>query len=85
MGSGPVFRVHSTYKGDPSSKSDSVRTLNRGEDDLELREQGTSAQVPTGYDVSVSGGRRGKRNPDSFTGDHGIRTTTVITQRVEDD
>lgn len=80
--SGGVYRLNSTIKNS-GGKPESMTTLNR-EDGGELSDQSFGkGGLPTGYDVTVSGGRNAATN--SVMMDGGIRTTTVITQRVTDE
>ena len=73
--------MHSVGRNDTRSKPDSMKTLNG--DDFDLSDEETAANSPhTGYDVTVTGGLKAQGHRDSNS--DGIRTTTVITQQVED-
>lgn len=82
-GSNVLDGAHSGVRDGTISKPESMRTLNKG-DDLELEWQEPGRPTHTGYDVTVTTGRKshtGHRTSPSA----GIQTTTVITQQVADD
>ena len=86
VGSNAGFRLPSACNNG-TMKSNSMRTLKRDDDDLELSDRGgSSLQLPPGtaYDVSVTSGNK-EEDPGAHTLDQGIRTTTVITQKVQED
>lgn len=61
-----------------STKPESMRSLHN-EDDVELAERDSPPQMHRDYSVSVSGGGA---EADTVSMGPGIRTTTVVTQRV---
>lgn len=84
LGSNTLGGASSALRDATISKPESMRTLNKSDDDVELDWRDTGRPGYTGYDVTVTGGRDSHTNHRTSPSE-GIQTTTVITQQVADD